>query len=275
VFKFVSRFFCFLILGIGSGLAATPVHLVWDIDGTLVDYADDVPHYDGVFEIDGHRYLAAPGAEWIITEFSKHPMVASQHFYSGGDEPRNLALLTHLKATDQSNRSLLQIIAGVLSRHHLVDPVTPTAEVTIEKMLGRHAKKDLRLIHPNLDNIILIDDWYDFTPDEQRENILTLGKSYTPYTTYAEAQARLYQDYDYPWAPRNHRDWLRHRYRLVRAYNIIMESLEALGDPANHKTFRELVIEKKLEPNVDHVHRGLTRISTRCTDLFRRIKLEP
>ncbi|HVJ65799.1 MAG TPA: hypothetical protein VM901_11125 [Bdellovibrionota bacterium] len=248
------------------------VHLIWDLDGTLVDHADDLPEdTPGLVEVYGRRYKIAAGASWILPALAAHPLVASQSYFSGGSEERNHSLLDKLNTEDGPERTFRELGHEVFSKHHLKKP-DGSPVLDWDDVFFRRGKKDLRLAHDDLENVILIDDWVDFVPDDQRGNVLGLGKAYVPFATYAEARSWLRENYHIEGAkalvPPNEEEWLRHHFRLYRAYNIIMEALDALAAPANQRSFRELVAEKNAEIRLLHVHRGIRRLSERCDRLL-------
>jgi hypothetical protein len=269
---------CFLVWSTSFCLARdNRIHIVWDLDGTLVDWATDLPNHPESFELMGERYLPSLGAEWVVGEIAAHPLVATTSFYSGGLEERNVQLLKRLWVNhDGSKHSFLELASQVLSRHHFILPGHPDQTVShISQIITRLAKKDLSRISANLENVILVDDWHDFTPEEQRGNVLALGKSYTPFASFEDAQTWLFENSQLEgalrWVPLSQEEWFRHRYKLIRAYNIIMESLEALSDSSNRKTFRELVYQKTRDPHSNHIKAGLRRISARCEALFQKL----
>lgn len=96
-------------------------------------------------------------------------------FFSGGFVERNRALLEAIKFSDGTSVRDLVTEANIYGRESMV-----ATGVGPEGRVRERFKKDLRIINPDLDNVILVDDIPNFVPDSQLGHVLWLDEDF-PY----------------------------------------------------------------------------------------------
>lgn len=193
-----------LILFSSFTWAKLPMDIVFDIDQTLVTMIHDGPDGDILRDKD------TPSKNTVSIEFNKNGETVSQRyrvyegleaffdklqarvksgevrisFFSGGENPRNLALLQEIKLSDGS--SLRELSQGrVFGAESLTKTDAPESSRYREKF-----KKDLTRINPDLSDLVLVDDIIDFVPEYQRAHVLWPGEEF-PYPERANANASL------------------------------------------------------------------------------------
>lgn len=187
------------------------VDIVFDIDWTLVSQVDGLGYTNSrIYKSLGDYYRLTDGAQEIIEDLLEDKRVRIS-FYSGGSEARNLDLLSKIKLSN--GESLLDVSYKVLSRKHLVEVSTDT-----NLRFSEQLKKDLTLINKDLSNIVLIDDIKEFTPLNQRQNVIWTGKTYA----YQEAFTQLHGDH----FAKSEFAWLSDRYKLYSSHSKIKNALE-------------------------------------------------
>lgn len=96
-------------------------------------------------------------------------------FFSGGFVERNRALLEAIKLSDGTSVRDVVSEANIYGRESMV-----ATGVGPEGRVRERFKKDLRLINPDLRNVILVDDIPNFVPNAQLEHVLWLDEDF-PY----------------------------------------------------------------------------------------------
>jgi hypothetical protein len=175
---------CFLLLLIFSfpALAGLPVDLVVDIDLTIAALVPDKPNADllggppeNLITVRDERYRVFQGVRDRFAHWVKEKQAAGLvrlHFFSGGTEVRNEALLRAIKLQDGT--SLWDLCEG---RSHGRSALTPTGLGPPHHIRDRF-KKDLRTINPDISDVILVDDIKEFAPDSQRDHVLWIGEDF-------------------------------------------------------------------------------------------------
>jgi hypothetical protein len=202
-----------LLIFLISFSALSQVDVVIDIDWTLVSQVDSYDSNNSrVYKSLGDYYRLTDGASEIIEDLIENESVRIS-FYSGGSEARNLDLLDQIKLSN--GKSLLESSYKVLSRKHLLE-VSRGPDL---KFAERY-KKDLTLINNDLKSIILIDDIKNFTPPNQRKNVLWVGKTFVFQDTFSQVNAEHYAKTEIA--------WLRDRYKLYSSHSKITNALEMM-----------------------------------------------
>jgi hypothetical protein len=193
-----------LILFSSFTWAKLPMDIVFDIDQTLVTLIHEGPQGDILHD------KAAPSKNTISIEFEKNGERVSQRyrvfdgleaffdklqyrvkrgevrisFFSGGENPRNFALLEEIKLSDGS--SLKDLSQG---RIYGAESLTKTGAPESSRYRERF-NKDLTQINPDLSDLVLVDDIIDFVPVSQRAHVLWLGEEF-PYPERPNSHAAL------------------------------------------------------------------------------------
>lgn len=148
-------------------------HVVFDLDWTLFSEFDPKiiqPDPERVFVVEGKSYYLSSHAKELIRFLHESGVHIS--YFSGGHKERNRALLqqVHLDGVG----SLEDFAYKILNKDNLT--VINTDE---SKPFTERYKKDLKNIHKNLEEIILIDDDFRFSVNlEQKKNMFWLGPTY-------------------------------------------------------------------------------------------------
>lgn len=211
----------------GAVRAAEPIHLVFDIDWTLVYPLPEKPAQPDAHTIEvlGKWYRFTDDSAAVIAEAAANPALRVS-FFSGGERERNLQLLQKLKLPD--GRSALDVATKVLSTEDL----TPGSKEPGAKFAQRW-KKDLTKVEPDLNRVVLIDDIADFALPGQERNMYWLGETYNFAGSFSEAQARalLKAEYEAP----TETAWKWERAKLKRAFAFIRRA--AKDSPGNATGF--------------------------------------
>jgi hypothetical protein len=96
-------------------------------------------------------------------------------FFSGGHVERNRALLEAVKLSDGTSVRDMVSEANIYGRESMV-----ATGVGPEGRVRERFKKDLRIINPDLSQVILVDDIPNFVPNSQLEHVLWLDEDF-PY----------------------------------------------------------------------------------------------
>ena len=206
--------FSVLLISI-SAHAGVPLDIVFDIDQTIatlvhegpsgdlladptdplrgtVQISFDKPEYDSI-----NRPLLNPNGTAIT-----HPMTERYRvydgfldlmeklrklqeagqvrvsFFSGGTPQRNKVLLSALKLSD--GKSVLEMVTESSSSPRVYSREQMTYTGLAEGRVRDRFKKDLRLVNPNLEDVILIDDIQNFALGDQKLQTIWLGEDF-PY----------------------------------------------------------------------------------------------
>lgn len=148
-------------------------HVVFDLDWTLFSEFDPKiiqPNPENVFVVEGKSYFLTPYAKDLIRFLHESGVRIS--FFSGGHKERNLALLQSVQI--EGLGSLEDVSYRILNREHLT-----VISSDVSKPFTDRYKKDLKNIHKNLDEIIIVDDDFRFTVNlDQKKNMFWLGPTY-------------------------------------------------------------------------------------------------
>ena len=210
---FLSLILALGLIGPMPAHAAEPIHLVFDIDWTLVYPLPERPAKPDAHTVEalGKWYRFADDSAAIIAEAAANPNLRVS-FFSGGEKERNLELLQKLKLPD--GRSALDVATKVLSS----DDLTPASSDPNAGFADRW-KKDLTKIEPDLDRVVLVDDMADFSVPGQERNMYWLGETYNFAGTFEEAKARALVKAKYE-AP-TEAAWKWERAKLKRAFAFV------------------------------------------------------
>lgn len=208
--------------------ASSPIDIVLDIDGSLVDDLGPLTFDKGRDIAIGHRhYRLSYGTREALNRLLAFKRVRIS-IYSGAEAQRNIALAKIIMVTSYPPASLWNLSYKILSKPDLVD-LFPGQNLPAGWRPGQRFRKDLRKINENLKNVVLLDDWDDFTLPEQTNNILHLGRAYLPFSTYADAQNWIHADTDFASrvAP-SEVEWRRHYYKIHWATEVLVKALRHL-----------------------------------------------
>lgn len=235
------KYVLFLLLTFPA-LAGIPVDVVFDIDLTIVALVKDGPGGDlladpadptknvvpVLFENEGavhsERYRVFEGVTELMEKLRKDPRVRVS-FFSGGNEPRNEALLRKILLPDGT--SLWELAGGrVLGRNSM----TATG-VALPARIRERFKKDLQKINPVLNDVIIVDDIQEFVPASQRGHLLWLGEDFPfpdrtntpPATVDPELLAR--EKYKFQWISEKLGTALEERFRSGRPLSGLIQEI--------------------------------------------------
>lgn len=207
-----------LCLVVSAARAADTIHVVFDIDWTLVYPLEQAPARPDprAVLINGKWYRYTDGAAEALEELSRMPGVKIS-FFSGGDTERNRALLKNLKLP--SGKRAEDIAEKILGADDMtaIDP-------DVTKKFSERMRKDLRKISPDLDQVILVDDMKAFALEGQEKNMYWLGQTYNFAPNY-EAAARRAADGS-AWEAPSKESWLLEREKLRRFLALFKRARE-------------------------------------------------
>lgn len=162
-------------------------HVVFDIDWTIV--AEIKPETQKtmkskrVVEVAGHSYFVNEGLESFIQDILDKKDVKIS-FYSGGQRARNLELLSKIKLRD--GRSLKDVSYKILSFEDLA-----TTDAAADAPFFERFKKDLSKVTPDLDQLIMFDDTYDFvlnTKADQTNHVFFIGSAFEHFESFKDTK---------------------------------------------------------------------------------------
>lgn len=246
-----------VILFFTSHVFAFPVDIVFDIDLTIVSTLYDEEGTDllrdpsdpkrGTFDITFNspelsgkivtetyrRYDGVTDLMQELKRLQKEGLVRIS-FFSGGHEARNKALLKNIKLHDGSSLYDLATPERIFSRTEMMATgLQPPARIR------ERFKKDLRIVNPNLEDVVLIDDIKEFVPDSQKGNMFWIDEKF-PY------RDRIYGNLPVPdaellYRERNKFDWIS---------NYLFEALERRkkGDKSFSKIIQEMTDNGRITP---------------------------
>ena len=225
---------CFWFLVSSVAQAGEPVyHVVFDIDWTLTSVVDVARDHWQWVKVKDETYRVADHLGALMKKLADDPTVKIS-FFSGGNRARNYELLKKIKPPELGGKSLYDIAYKILSQEELKE-IDPHAKHWANRYL-----KDLKLVSPDLKNVILVDDARGFITHNHGKGIW-LGKTYRYFDTYEEViAARKLQNSIY--IPPSREAWLADRNRLVRVDGILQDSLKAAKE--RRGAFANLVVQR-------------------------------
>jgi hypothetical protein len=164
--------------------SAARIRIVFDADDTLVRWVRPeesqtgpiVPEIGTLFN--DHRYRILDGAPEFIQSLSKVPG-AELSIFSMGESDRNDILFSLMRLPD--GHTVYQAVHGrILS-----------AEDATRK--NGKDRKDLRKVHPDLENTLIVEDSNDSTLRDQRDNILWIGGKPERFSSTVEEEGSFEQ----------------------------------------------------------------------------------
>lgn len=154
-------------------------HVVFDLDWTLFSEFDPKiihPDPERVFIVEGKSYYLSPHAKELVRFLHESGIQIS--FFSGGHKERNLGLLRQVEI--EGLGTFEDIAFQTLHREHLTILSTDESLPFTERY-----KKDLKKVHKNLDEIIILDDDFRFVVNsDQKKNMFWLGPTYQVLERY-------------------------------------------------------------------------------------------
>ena len=133
-------------------------------------------------------------------------------FFSGGTAERNSALLDSIKLKDGTS---LKSLAG--TRIYGRDRMLVTG-LGPEHRVRERFKKDLQIINPNLEDVILVDDIKEFVPSSQKEHLLWIGEDF-PYPERARDSPVTFNE-DLLFREKNKYQWISSKLREAIARRL-------------------------------------------------------
>ncbi len=199
-------------------------HIVFDIDWTVV--ANYEPEFSKVIKsevitIGEESYVVNDGLRELVEYLLERGIKVS--FFSGGDKVRNEALLKKIRL--KNGKSLFEIANAIKSKNDL----TAISGLSDQARFSEKFKKDLTKITGNLENVILIEDNPNFyLNEEQKRNLLWLGKTYKHFDQYLDVKKakQLANVKDLEYIPSTFDEWLVARKKFVLVKKNIEEALE-------------------------------------------------
>lgn len=168
----------------------SPLHLVFDIDWTLVTPLKQgshtaFTHSENLFEVNGHYYLLKDGMRELI-ELAKEKGI-SVSFFSGGKKSRNVALLKKIKLSN--GEDLYSLAHKVLSFEDLTE-VNPDPRLRFSERF----KKDMSKVHSDIEKVILLEDIPHFGKGQGLRQTAWLGE-----TTFPRLQGKTLEESQNYW----------------------------------------------------------------------------
>lgn len=231
------------------------IHVVYDLDWTLINQGPNTATPSrNLISVLNEKYFVSEGAQDVLTAQSKNPRIKIS-FYSGGERARNIEALKKIKLTDGSGRSLYDIAFKILSKDDLHRTDAPESAKFAERF-----KKDLTLITSNMDNVVLVDDLAIFSL--QKGKLLHLGRTYTIFEKYSEAERAYTLNPQDKFIPSNRPAWTLDRYKIPAVHGIIDE---AINQTEKGVTFSQAVQKLSSEPREKFLLSGLEKINLKKT----------
>ncbi len=200
------------------------LYIVFDLDWTLISQiksVEGIPE-NKIVHFKNEFYRVHDGAEELITLLSQYKRVKI-NFFSGGNQERNLSVLSQMRLTDGSGRSFLDIANKTLHRSDLTEKTTSSIRFS-EKF-----KKDLFKIHSNIDQIIMVDDDHLFAIDMvQKSRYLWLGPTFKHFESWS--QRLLLDGKTSAYIPKSFSDFIYQRNRLAIVAEVLLGSLDSEQD---------------------------------------------
>ena len=217
-------------------------HVVFDIDWTIV--AEIKPETQKkmkskrVVEVAGHSYFVNEGLESFIQDILDKKDVKIS-FYSGGQRARNLELLSKIKLRD--GRSLKDVSYKILSFEDLA-----TTDAAADAPFFERFKKDLSKVTPDLDQLIMFDDTYDFvlnTKADQTNHVFFIGSAFEHFESFKDTK-----ELSGKYIPKTESEWMLNNkklYILNAAFNDAY-----LESNSGNVTFSEAMKRKEDQLNL-------------------------
>lgn len=159
----------FILFSLGA--RADGLHVVFDLDGTLISPASDATPDD-----DPRQFVEAAGERYRIQDFAPEVLAALRDagykisFFSGGEKTRNHAVVAHLQklVMDRTGRALVPF--KVLSR----DDLTPVFGRPDSARFRERFRKDLqRIDFPG--DVVIVDDLPQMIMPGQERNVVAIS----------------------------------------------------------------------------------------------------
>lgn len=221
-------------------------HVVFDLDWTLVnEIKKPTPSMlkdKRVIEVSGVHYYVNEGLEEFFNDLRSHKDVKIS-FFSGGKHSRNTELLSKIKLKD--GKSLNDIAYKVLSNEDLavIENAPPGAR------FAERFKKDLTKVSPDLDQLIMFDDTFNFVlenSDNQSEHVFFIGKAFEYFENFSDTNGMSGE-----YVPKSYEQWLLNKKKL----NILNVAFNEAYIEVNEKgiTFSEAMKKREVLLNLkDH-----------------------
>jgi len=234
--------------------AAEVYHVVLDIDWSISSIVEDASRAKDNWQwiqVNNETYRAGDHLGKLIKKLVDDPTVKVS-FFSGGDRARNVELLKKIKPPELEGKSLYDIAYKVLSKEELKE-IHSNAKSWASRYL-----KDLKLVSPDLKNVILVDDARGFIANNHGKGIW-LGKTYKFYETYDEViAARKLGNTSY--LPPSYDAWFADRHRLARVDSILDASLAEAKEKKG--AFANLVTQHSNENPKKWLQKGLSSMDS-------------
>lgn len=188
-------------------------HVVFDLDWTLFyvsNYQSFQSDQSDIFIYKGTYYRLAPGAVDILHSLSQVGFEIS--FFSGGDEPRNQFLLEQIQKLSFMKNKKIKFHKTLHFQH-----LTMKSNLPGLRFADRWAK-DLKKIHSDLSQIILVDDIAKFSLPDQQSNLMHLNKTYNDFPIYTSRSSMNDTEFD----PPNFIEWYKERHKLYAVLDRVL-----------------------------------------------------
>ena len=250
-----------------SSLSSTiDFNLIYDLDYTLVQEVDKNTPKSFKLNFDGKYYKVNNWALEGIEVFKAHGV--SIHFFSGGQKERNIELLEKIKLSN--GLSLKEIANNIWSKSDL-DPASTTGR------FGERYKKNLLKLNLNLSKSLLIDDYFNFVPKNQIDNLLWIGKTYYYFDTYAEAQHALrLGKFKAEYIPQSYDEWFIAKNKFKFVNELILDAVikSPMEIKSHIQNYKDIFIpyEEKMTQDFLKVYGPLKAIPNPCFEKYRYFK---
>lgn len=215
-------------LAFGQGQRSAPIHVVFDLDWTLLNSTTEVmaqadPH--GVIEFQGKLYRLPHGT--IESLIRLHRAGADISLFSGGEVERNNFAAQYIAA--QVNDGLIQL--GVRSVFKFAKVLSlPDLLVTSAQPEARFAEKFKKELSRFFDvsKTLLVDDIKEFIVSGQEKNMVWLGPTYNdrPRFELVNLEDVAQKKYSAP----DYSEWSRDRLKIVVATDNILKAAQLMRD---------------------------------------------
>lgn len=208
-------------------------HIVFDLDWTLF-YISSQESFQidqkDVFQYNGTYYRLAPGAIDLLNTLTELGFQIS--FFSGGDYQRNQYLIHQVRLLARNQNKNINIYK-TLHFHHL----TSKSDLPGLRFTQRWSK-DLKKIHSDLSQIILVDDIAQFSMPEQQSNLMHLDRTYNDFPNYTSRASTNDPEFD----PPNLIEWYKERNKLYAVLDrlLALDSKRSVQDQLPQLMKREV-----------------------------------
>ena len=214
-----------------------PVHLVFDIDWTLVSplREADIALYKGdprLIEVEGLHYRLSNGADVALRrllDFNRRLGYdyVKLSFFSGGSRTRNEALLKKIVIDPVTHKTAFDIAEKVLSFENLKDHFPELSHEEKKLEFAERYQKNLGRFFEDLSRTIAIDDTPKFYRGSESKNLLWVGETYSDFPSFVAAASAYAKEPTSKYIPPNFTAWFADQNRVLIAELELESALDS------------------------------------------------